>query len=76
MGDIIVIGGGPAGLMASISASGSHRSVTLIEKNERVGKKLLTTGNGRCNLSNANISPSGYHGGPAGFAMKYNHEIR
>ncbi|MCJ7827951.1 NAD(P)/FAD-dependent oxidoreductase, partial [Patescibacteria group bacterium] len=50
---IVVIGGGPAGMMAAISAAshGSHR-VTLVEKNERLGQKLLMTGKGRCNFTN------------------------
>ncbi len=50
---VIVIGGGAAGLMASISAAESGNSVTLIEKNSEVGKKLRITGKGRCNVTNA-----------------------
>ena len=49
---MVVIGGGPAGMMASIAASRSDRPVTLIEKNHTFGKKLLLTGNGRCNFTN------------------------
>jgi predicted flavoprotein YhiN len=49
---VVVIGGGPAGMMASIAASRSGRTVTLIEKNHTFGKKLLLTGNGRCNFTN------------------------
>ncbi len=49
---IIVVGGGPAGMMAAISASSSKIEVTLIEKNASLGKKLLMTGGGRCNLTN------------------------
>lgn len=48
----IVIGGGPAGMMAAISSARSGHSVTLIEKNDTLGNKLLLTGNGRCNLTN------------------------
>ena len=47
----IVIGGGPSGMMAAISAS-EKTHVTLIEKNEKLGKKLYITGKGRCNITN------------------------
>jgi hypothetical protein len=49
---IIVIGGGPSGMMAAIKAAESGKDVTLIEKNSELGKKLLLTGKGRCNLTN------------------------
>ena len=49
---VIVIGGGPAGLMAAGEAAGAGASVTLLDAEERPGKKLLLTGKGRCNLSN------------------------
>lgn len=52
MHTVIVIGGGPAGLMAAISASKLNKNVILLEKNEKLGKKLYITGKGRCNLSN------------------------
>mgnify|MGYP001809801358 CR=1 FL=1 len=52
MYDVIVIGGGPAGIMASITASKRGFRVLLLEKNETLGKKLLLTGGGRCNLTN------------------------
>jgi hypothetical protein len=50
---IIVIGGGPAGMMAAIRAAGLGQDTTLIEKNPTLGKKLLLSGKGRCNLTNA-----------------------
>ncbi len=50
---IIVIGGGAAGMMAAIWAARGGASVTLLEKNEKLGKKLFITGKGRCNLTNA-----------------------
>lgn len=53
--DAVVIGGGPAGMMAAGRAAERGRSVLLLEKNPTLGKKLLLTGGGRCNLTN-NIS--------------------
>ncbi len=50
--EIVVIGGGAAGMMAAISAAERGASVTLLEPNERLGKKLNITGKGRCNLTN------------------------
>ena len=52
MKDIIVIGGGPAGMMAAATAAMQGASVALIEKNKDLGKKLLITGKGRCNVTN------------------------
>lgn len=51
--DVVVVGGGPAGMMAAISASKEGASVVLVEKNITLGKKLLITGGGRCNVTNA-----------------------
>ena len=51
--DGIVIGGGPAGMMASIVAAQQGNRVLLLERNDRLGKKLLITGKGRCNVTNA-----------------------
>lgn len=53
MKQVIVIGGGAAGMMAAIGAAGQGASVTLLEQNEKTGKKLFITGKGRCNLTNA-----------------------
>lgn len=50
---VCVVGGGPAGMMAAISAAESGNRVTLIEQNDKLGKKLFLTGKGRCNLTNA-----------------------
>jgi predicted Rossmann fold flavoprotein len=51
--DVVVIGGGPAGILAAGTAGGRGRRVLLIEKNEKLGKKLFITGKGRCNITNA-----------------------
>lgn len=53
MSKIIVIGGGPAGMMASITASRYKNTVILLEKNEKLGKKMYISGKGRCNVTNA-----------------------
>lgn len=50
--DGVVIGGGPAGMFSAITAASRGQSVLLLEKNERLGKKLLITGKGRCNVTN------------------------
>lgn len=53
MSKVIVIGGGASGMMAAIAAKRNGNDVTLLEKNEKLGKKLFITGKGRCNLTNA-----------------------
>lgn len=59
--EIVVIGGGAAGMAAAIEAAGHGAKVTLLERMDRVGKKLLATGNGRCNLMN--VGEACYPGG-------------
>ena len=53
MSKVIVIGGGPAGMMAALAASEVGHEVLLLEKNEKLGKKLYITGKGRCNITNS-----------------------
>lgn len=53
MSKVIVVGGGPAGMFAAIAAAENGHEVTLLEKNEKLGKKLYITGKGRCNITNA-----------------------
>ena len=62
--DAVIIGGGASGLMCAIAAKQKNKniSVAIIEKNDRVGKKLLSTGNGRCNLTHSNITIENYCG--------------
>lgn len=50
--DVTIIGGGPAGMYAAITAAQQGRTVLLLERNDRLGKKLLITGKGRCNVTN------------------------
>ncbi|MGN0669817.1 MAG: aminoacetone oxidase family FAD-binding enzyme, partial [Oscillospiraceae bacterium] len=52
MSDVIVIGGGAAGMMSAITAARRGKSVVLLEKNDRLGRKLAITGKGRCNVTN------------------------
>ncbi len=56
-----VIGGGASGMMAAITAARQGAEVTVLERNNRLGKKLLSTGNGRCNLGNMDMDPGHYH---------------
>ena len=52
MSRVIVIGGGAAGMMAAVAAAETGHEVVLLEKNEKLGKKIYITGKGRCNLTN------------------------
>ncbi len=68
--DIAIVGGGAAGLMAALHAAQTgSRNVVILERHPRVGKKLLATGNGRCNLTNTETAPIHYHGAPPAFIV-------
>lgn len=58
--DIIIIGAGASGIVTAINAKNENNRVILLEKNDRIGKKLLATGNGRCNYTNMNMSEKNY----------------
>jgi hypothetical protein len=62
--DLLILGGGAAGLMAALSANKSNRhlNILVLEKNEQLGRKLLATGNGRCNFTNEDQNISHYRG--------------
>lgn len=53
MSKVIVVGGGPSGIIAAIAAAEMGHAVEIYEKNEKLGKKLYITGKGRCNITNA-----------------------
>ena len=61
MEDVIIVGGGASGLMAGIFAAKRGRKVTIFEHKDRLGKKILATGNGRCNYTNSNMDISCFH---------------
>ncbi len=58
---LIIIGAGASGLVASIVASRRGKSVTILEQQTKVGRKILASGNGKCNITNRTISPTRYH---------------
>ncbi len=62
-----IIGGGASGLFAAIAARKIDADVVIFEKEKRVGRKILATGNGRCNMTNINAGPEDYHSGNIGF---------
>ncbi len=66
MKNIVIVGGGASGISAALSAARrapKDTRITLLEGLDRVGKKILATGNGRCNLTNEEITPEHYHSG-------------
>lgn len=69
METVIVIGGGASGILAALSAAEAPENrVLLLERQQRIGRKLLATGNGRCNLTNIGPLPGHYHGENPDFA--------
>ena len=61
MYDLIIIGGGASGLAAGITASKRGKKTLIVEKEEKLGKKILVTGNGKCNLSHKNVTEEAYN---------------
>ena len=69
METVIIIGAGASGMMAALTAAEApDRRVLLLERQQRAGRKLLATGNGRCNLTNTGASIENYHGADRDFA--------
>lgn len=67
--EVIIVGGGASGMMAAITAARQGAAVTILERNPRIGKKVLATGNGRCNFTNINADVSCFHGANPQFAV-------
>lgn len=67
---IVVVGGGASGLMAAITAARAGAKVTILEQNGKLGKKILSTGNGRCNMTNLDQNPACYRSSVPSFAQK------
>ncbi|MBR2349202.1 MAG: aminoacetone oxidase family FAD-binding enzyme [Clostridia bacterium] len=61
MYDVVIIGGGISGMVCAITAARRGKSVAILEKNDKIGKKLLATGNGKCNLANADSTVGKYN---------------
>jgi len=59
--DLLIVGAGAAGLCAAILSSKAGVRVTILEQNDKVGKKILVSGNGKCNIANRHISPHRFH---------------
>lgn len=70
MSHVIIVGGGASGLVAGIMAARNNHKVTILEHKDKVGKKILATGNGKCNFTNLVQSEECYRGEEAGFALK------
>lgn len=75
MKTIAIIGGGASGMMAAISASGTGAKVLLLEQNDRLGKKILVTGNGRCNYTNTYQDASCYRSDQEEFPQTVLHQF-
>ena len=70
MQTVVIIGGGASGIMAALTAAeDKNNKVILLERQQRVGRKLLATGNGRCNLTNTGACAENYHGENPDFAL-------
>ena len=70
MVDMIVVGAGAAGLIATITSARAGHTVTLLEQNNKIGKKILVSGNGKCNIDNKYITTNRFHGQNPDFIEK------
>ena len=68
--DIIVVGGGASGMMAAIQCARQNKQVVILEHKDRVGKKILATGNGKCNYTNLSQTENCYRSNESSFPMK------
>jgi len=62
MEDLVIIGGGPAGIMAAITASDNKKNILLLNKNPALGRKIRVSGNGKCNITNSDLNTDKYCG--------------
>ena len=72
---VLVVGAGASGMMAAIQAAKNGAKVTVLEQNDRAGRKLAATGNGRCNFSNVDFPRDAYRGGNPGFVRQAQKEF-
>ncbi len=70
MGNVIIVGGGASGLVAAVFAARQKNNVTVLEHKDKIGKKILATGNGKCNYTNLYQHPECYRGDDSSFAMQ------
>ena len=70
--DIVILGGGASGCMAGIVASEKNKSIAIIDKANKIAKKILVTGNGRCNLTNTNMSSNFFNQNIDKFLNRFN----
>ena len=76
MSNIIIVGGGVAGMIAAITAANNGNKVTILEKNNELGKKILITGNGRCNFTNEYMKGDCYYSSLSGDEDTDHHTTR
>ena len=60
--DVVIVGGGASGMICALALARAGVSVALLEKNDRLGKKIAVSGNGQGNLTNIGVHPTRYHG--------------
>ena len=72
MFDYLIIGGGAAGLCSAVAFAQKNpqKTVAVLEQGSRVGRKISVTGNGRCNITNRNVTPARYHSSTPAVAEK------
>ncbi len=66
--DLIIVGGGPAGMTAAIMCARKGIKTVILDHKDKIGKKILSTGNGKCNITNLNMDDSCYRGNDSAFA--------
>lgn len=67
---VVIVGGGASGMLAAITAARNGAKVVILEHKDRIGKKILSTGNGRCNFTNTLQTPECYRSTDSAFPWK------